>query len=133
VEAMKFNEVAPNLNLTRHAITIRPLCFSSKTFAEPAQGPAGRHRQGRQGGRCLRPADRILRRPEEARRDGKGRQTQADSVRRPRRHAEAGGPGHGRVRQGNRRRSRSTPGSTRSSSACAGTRASPSRRPRASH
>ena len=34
VEAMKFNEVAPNINLTRHAITIRPLCFSSKTFAK---------------------------------------------------------------------------------------------------
>ena len=34
IEAMKFNEVAPNVNLTRHAITIRPLCFSSKTFAK---------------------------------------------------------------------------------------------------
>ncbi len=34
VEAMKFNEVAPNINLTRHAITIRPICFSSKTFAK---------------------------------------------------------------------------------------------------
>ena len=33
VEAMKFNEVAPNINLTQHAITIRPICFSSKTFA----------------------------------------------------------------------------------------------------
>ena len=34
VEAMKFNEVAPNINLTQHAITIRPICFSSKTFAK---------------------------------------------------------------------------------------------------
>ncbi len=34
IEAMKFNEVAPNVNLTRHAITIRPICFSSKTFAK---------------------------------------------------------------------------------------------------
>src|SRR5512143_387901 len=32
VEAMKFYEVGPNLNLTQHAITIRPLCFSAKTF-----------------------------------------------------------------------------------------------------
>jgi TRAP-type C4-dicarboxylate transport system substrate-binding protein len=32
VEAMKFYEVAPNLSMTQHAITIRPLCFSSKTF-----------------------------------------------------------------------------------------------------
>jgi TRAP-type C4-dicarboxylate transport system substrate-binding protein len=32
VEAMKFYEVAPNLSMTQHAITIRPLCFSVKTF-----------------------------------------------------------------------------------------------------
>ncbi|MCC6867567.1 MAG: TRAP transporter substrate-binding protein [Burkholderiales bacterium] len=32
VEAMKFYEVAPNLMLTQHAITIRPICFSGKTF-----------------------------------------------------------------------------------------------------
>jgi tripartite ATP-independent transporter DctP family solute receptor len=32
VEQMKFYEVGPNLNMTQHAITIRPLCFSTKTF-----------------------------------------------------------------------------------------------------
>src|ERR687897_1123253 len=32
VESMKFYEVGPNLIMTEHAITIRPLCFSSKTF-----------------------------------------------------------------------------------------------------
>ena len=32
VEQMKFYEVAPNLSMTQHAITIRPLCFSKKTF-----------------------------------------------------------------------------------------------------
>jgi len=32
VEAMKFFEVAPNLLMTQHAITIRPICFSAKTF-----------------------------------------------------------------------------------------------------
>ena len=32
VESMKFFEVAPNLAMTQHAITIRPLCFSGKTF-----------------------------------------------------------------------------------------------------
>ncbi|MDQ4059690.1 MAG: TRAP transporter substrate-binding protein, partial [Pseudomonadota bacterium] len=32
VEQMKFYEVGPNLALTEHAITIRPLCFSGKTF-----------------------------------------------------------------------------------------------------
>ncbi|MEZ5843214.1 MAG: TRAP transporter substrate-binding protein [Hyphomicrobiaceae bacterium] len=32
VEQMKFFEVAPNLLMTKHAITVRPLCFSKKTF-----------------------------------------------------------------------------------------------------
>src|SRR2546422_9430177 len=32
VEQMKFYEVAPHLSMTQHAITIRPLCFSTKTF-----------------------------------------------------------------------------------------------------
>jgi TRAP-type transport system periplasmic protein len=32
VETMKFYEVAPNLAMTEHAITIRPVCFSAKTF-----------------------------------------------------------------------------------------------------
>jgi tripartite ATP-independent transporter DctP family solute receptor len=32
VEAMKFYEVGPNINMTQHAITIRPICFSGKTF-----------------------------------------------------------------------------------------------------
>ncbi len=32
VESMKFYEVGPNLSVTEHAITIRPLCFSGKTF-----------------------------------------------------------------------------------------------------
>jgi TRAP-type C4-dicarboxylate transport system substrate-binding protein len=32
VEQMKFFEVAPNLAITEHAITIRPIAFSGKTF-----------------------------------------------------------------------------------------------------
>ena len=32
VEAMKFYEVAPSLNMTQHAITIRPICFSAKAY-----------------------------------------------------------------------------------------------------
>ena len=32
VEQMKFYEVAPNLMLTRHAISIRPICFSGKAL-----------------------------------------------------------------------------------------------------
>jgi TRAP-type C4-dicarboxylate transport system substrate-binding protein len=33
VEQMRFYEVGPHLALTQHAITIRPICFSGKTFA----------------------------------------------------------------------------------------------------
>jgi len=32
MEAMKFYEVGPNISLTQHAITVRPICFSAKTF-----------------------------------------------------------------------------------------------------
>jgi TRAP-type C4-dicarboxylate transport system substrate-binding protein len=32
VEQMKFYEVGPYIDLTRHAITVRPLCFSGKTL-----------------------------------------------------------------------------------------------------
>jgi TRAP-type transport system periplasmic protein len=38
VEAMKFYEVGPNLSITQHAITIRPICFSGKTFAKLDKG-----------------------------------------------------------------------------------------------
>jgi TRAP-type C4-dicarboxylate transport system substrate-binding protein len=34
VESMKFFEVAPHLAMTQHAITIRPICFSAKTFSK---------------------------------------------------------------------------------------------------
>ena len=33
IEQMKFYEVGSNIPLTQHAITVRPLCFSGKTFA----------------------------------------------------------------------------------------------------
>ena len=32
IEQMKFYEVGPEISLTQHAITVRPLCFSGKTF-----------------------------------------------------------------------------------------------------
>lgn len=32
LEQMKFYEVGPHISLTRHAITVRPLCFSGKTL-----------------------------------------------------------------------------------------------------
>ena len=32
IQQMKFYEVGPEIALTKHAITVRPLCFSAKTF-----------------------------------------------------------------------------------------------------
>ncbi len=50
VEQMKFFEVGPNLNLTQHAITIRPLAFSGKTFKKlPADLQAAVVRAARTG------------------------------------------------------------------------------------
>ena len=33
IQQMKFYEVGPNIALTAHSITVRPLCFSNKTFS----------------------------------------------------------------------------------------------------
>ena len=103
VEQMKFYEVGPNLALTQHAITIRPIAFSGKTFKRLPPGPAGGDHQGRQGSRRLRPSDRIQRGLGQARRAAEGRQAQADPVHRPRSDEEGGRPGDGRVREGDRR------------------------------
>jgi tripartite ATP-independent transporter DctP family solute receptor len=49
VEQMKFYEVGPNLSMTEHAITIRPLCFSGKTFKSlPADLQAAILRAGKE-------------------------------------------------------------------------------------
>ena len=51
VEAMKFYEVGPNLSMTEHAITIRPICFSGKTFRGlPAELQAAILRAGKEAG-----------------------------------------------------------------------------------
>jgi tripartite ATP-independent transporter DctP family solute receptor len=51
VEQMKFYEVGPNLNMTQHAITIRPLCFSGKTFKKlPPDLQAAIVRAGKEAG-----------------------------------------------------------------------------------
>ena len=51
VEAMKFYEVAPNILMTRHAITIRPLCFSVKTMKKlPADLQAAIIKAGKEAG-----------------------------------------------------------------------------------
>jgi TRAP-type C4-dicarboxylate transport system substrate-binding protein len=51
VEQMKFYEVGPNLAVTEHAITIRPICFSGKTFRSLDQDlQAAVLRAGREAG-----------------------------------------------------------------------------------
>jgi TRAP-type C4-dicarboxylate transport system substrate-binding protein len=51
VESMKFYEVAPNLAMTEHAITIRPICFSGKTFKSlPADLQAAIVKAGKEAG-----------------------------------------------------------------------------------
>jgi tripartite ATP-independent transporter DctP family solute receptor len=51
VEQMKFYEVAPHLSMTQHAITIRPLCFSGKTFQKlPKELQAAVMKAGKEAG-----------------------------------------------------------------------------------
>ncbi len=51
VESMKFYEVAPHLAMTEHAITIRPICFSGKTFKNlPPDLQAAIVRAGKEAG-----------------------------------------------------------------------------------
>jgi tripartite ATP-independent transporter DctP family solute receptor len=51
VEQMRFFEVGPNLVMTQHAITIRPICFSKATFDRlPADLQAAVLKAGREAG-----------------------------------------------------------------------------------
>jgi TRAP-type C4-dicarboxylate transport system substrate-binding protein len=51
VEAMKFYEVGPNLNMTQHAITIRPIAFSGKTYKKlPPELQAAIVKAGKEAG-----------------------------------------------------------------------------------
>ena len=51
VEAMKFYEVGPNINMTEHAITIRPICFSGKSFKKlPKELQAAILKAGKESG-----------------------------------------------------------------------------------
>ena len=71
-----------------------------EAFPRAASG----HPQGGQGSWRPRPADRIVRRQRQTRRAREGRQAEARAVQGSRGDAEAGRPGDGRLRQGDRRR-----------------------------
>src|SRR3954463_6142847 len=52
MDAMKFYEVGPNISLTQHAITVRPICFSAKTFKKlPADLQAAILKAGKEAGK----------------------------------------------------------------------------------
>jgi len=51
IQQMKFYEVGPEISLTRHAITVRPVCFSGKTFRKlPPELQTAIERAGREAG-----------------------------------------------------------------------------------
>ena len=55
---MRFYEVAPNLIMTQHAITIRPLCFSTQTMSRlPAALQEAVRRAGKEAGTFGRQAE----------------------------------------------------------------------------
>ena len=104
VETMKFYEVGPNLLMTQHAITIRPIAFSGKTFKKlPPDLQAAILKAGKEAGAHGR---QIESSEDTAKLDAmeKAGQAEAHSVRRSRRDEEGRRPGHGRLRQGDRRR-----------------------------
>jgi TRAP-type transport system periplasmic protein len=58
VESMRFFEVAPNLLMTQHAITIRPICFSKQVFDRlPRELQAAVLRAGKEAGTFGRQAE----------------------------------------------------------------------------
>jgi len=51
LEQMKFYEVGPDISLTQHAITVRPLCFAGKTFRKlPSDLQAAILKAGKEAG-----------------------------------------------------------------------------------
>jgi TRAP-type C4-dicarboxylate transport system substrate-binding protein len=51
IQQMKFYEVGPNIAMTAHSITVRPLCFSNKTFKRlPADLQAAVMQAGKDAG-----------------------------------------------------------------------------------
>ena len=74
-----------NLAMTQHAITIRPICFSGKTFKTlPADLQAAILKAGKEAGAYGRQIE-SSEDDAEARGAGEGRQAEARPVRRPRR------------------------------------------------
>ena len=71
---MRFFEVAPNLAMTQHAITVRPICFSGQTFARlPREVQEAVRRAGSEAGAFGRQAESTEDDATLARLEGEGR------------------------------------------------------------
>ncbi len=117
VEQMKFYEVGPNVDLTQHAITVRPLCFSGKTFRNlPEDLQAAIVKAGKEAGAYGREIE-SSRGQRQARPDGEGRPAHPGRVQGARQAARAGRAGQARPMPRSSAPSRSTTRSTRSSKA----------------
>ena len=89
IEQMKFYEVGPEISLTQHAITVRPLCFSGKTFERlPEDLQAAILKAGKEAGAYGRELEFDPGRGE-ARAHGEGRLARDARVRGARRAARA--------------------------------------------
>ena len=76
---MKFYEVAPNLNMTEHAVSIRPMCFAVKTLKTlPKDLQDAIIKAGKEAGNYGRQVESSKRR--QARSPRKGRQAQTRAV-----------------------------------------------------
>ena len=103
VETMKFYEVGPNLSMTQHAITIRPICFSAKTFKKlPTDLQAAILKAGKEAGAYGRQVESS---EDTAKLDAMEKAGKLKRIPFADRAAdEAGGrPGHRGVREGDRR------------------------------
>ena len=104
VETMKFYEVAPNLAMTEHAITIRPICFSGKTFKTlPKDLQEAVIKAGKEAGAYGRQVESSEDEQKLVAMEKAGKLKRI-AVQGSRAHEEAGRSGDGSLRQGNRRR-----------------------------
>ncbi len=103
MEAMKFYEVGPDISLTQHAITVRPICFSGKTFRKlPPDLQAAILKAGKEAGKYGRDIESSGD-AGASRQAREGRQAQDVRVHRAAEAARARRAGEAGLRQGNRR------------------------------
>ena len=104
MEQMKFYEVGPEISLTQHAVTIRPLCFSGKTFKRlPRDLQEAIVKAGKEA-RSPRPPDRVQRGRRAPGAPARGGQAADPPLHRAGQAPGAGRAGEAGLRQGDRGR-----------------------------